>query len=771
MSQANWIEWFRDQPVPANAPRPFYRRLPPWLAWLSHWEAWLTFGLVMITFLSVAHSIESAHWVQDMPSIMLVSFLALLTGFVFSRIHINEVFLHLLAFLTGVPIVVGLALSYMGETSLQLGLAHFWSRFGDWIDVVRSGGITSDNMPFVTLVLALAWIASYLSSWAIFRWHNAWVALIPGGMGLLTNISYLPGQFSADFVVYLFGAMLLVMRVNFLNHERDWERRGIAVPRFLSVTLLNATLWIAVGLLILAWWVPLAGESKAISGAWNSAISPFNNASADWGRLFSSIDAKKEVPLHSLGSTLPLQGKVVLSDRVVAEADFQDQSNDGRNLVAARYDEYTAGGWKRGTRLQSDISPSGVRINGGETINKDIYKDRKDISVDIVVDTPNGVLLSVGQPLQSSIDGKADLINAGEAVDVGAIHPKNDLKRGDQYTTLGSISVAPEAKLRTAGTDYPDYVKNRYLQLPATLPQRVRDLAASWAGDANNAYDTAQAIENQLRGYTTTYDIPIVPPGHDAVDFFLFDTKRGYSDYQASAMVVLLRAAGVPARLATGYAVQEFDLSSHRYIVREKDADSWPEVYFPNYGWVEFSPFGGAPLVSRPFSGGTADDGSQDDPVIKSGSPSIFSGEGLDPECPDLPQDSGGTFKIKHPFNWLPVYLAFTLLVLLVLMGGIVRFAWEIGLRGLDPSARAWEKTQRLASWLRVPVRASQTPHEFAAELSRRTLLEEEPRIVADGYLRTRYGQKPLDQQSQARLNRAWVKVRNTLFKRLLRLK
>jgi transglutaminase-like putative cysteine protease len=771
MSQANWIEWFREQPVERERPKPFWQRLPPWVYTELQWDAWLTFGLVMMTFLSVAHSIEAAHWVAGMPSIMLVSFLALLTGFLFSRIRVHEVFLHLLAFLTGVPIVVGLVLSYMGETALGPGLAHFWSRFGDWIDVVRNGGITSDNMPFVTIVLALAWIASYLSAWAIFRWRNAWIALIPGGIGLLTNISYLPGQFSADFVVFLFGAMLLVMRVNLLNREHDWQRRGIVAPRYLTLTLLNATVWISLALLIVSWRVPLAGESRTLSSAWNTLVSPFSNASADWSRLFSSIDAKKEVPLHSFGPTLPLQGKVVLSDRVVAEVDFGDQSNEGRNLVAARYDEYTPDGWIRGPRLESDISQSGVRISDTQSVNSDIYKERKDVPVDVVVDTPDGVLLTIGQPLQSSIDGRADLIVAGQAVDVGAIRPKKDLKRGDQYTTVGSISVASEDELRKAGADYPDYVKTRYLQLPATLPQRVRDLAVQLTAGQSNAYDAAQAIESYLRQLPATYDIPIVPPGRDAVDYFLFDTKKGYSDYQASAMVVLLRAVGIPARLATGYAVQEFDLNTHRYVVREKDAESWPEVYFPQYGWVEFSPFGAAPLVSRPFSGATAQDQQPDNPALSGDFPGIFDNPGLDPDFPLLPDAAGGSFTLHQPFNWLPVYIGLTFLAVLILTGGVLRVAWEIGLRGLDPPSRTWEKTQRLARWLRIPMRDSQTPNEFAAAIARRTGLEEEPRTVARAYLWTRYGHKPLAKQEETALNRAWVRLRNRLFKRLVRMK
>ncbi|HLZ71586.1 MAG TPA: transglutaminase domain-containing protein, partial [Dehalococcoidia bacterium] len=733
MSQANWIEWFRDQPADVERPKPLWERLPPWA---TNWESWLTFAVVMLTFLSVARSIDSAHWVEGMPSLVMISFLALLTGFGLSKIKINELFLHLLAILTGVPVVVGFALSFMGETSLGPGLSHFWHRFGDWIDVIRTGGITTDNMPFVTIVLALTWIAAYLSAWAIFRWRNAWLALIPGGMGLLTNISYLPGQFSADFVVFLFGGMLLVMRVNLLNRVRDWQRRGIAVPQFLSLTLLNITVWIGIALLIVAWWVPLAGESRIFASAWNSLTSPLDNASADWSRLFNSIDAKREVPLHSLGATLPLQGKVTLSDRVVAEVDFGDQSNQGRNLVATRYDVYTPAGWKRGASEAGTIGPNGVSTADAPPVDKDVYKDRKAVPADVIVDTPNGVLLSIGQPLQASIDGRADVVNIGTVADVRAIHPKKDLKRGDQYTTVGSISVAPEEKLRAATTEYPDYIKQRYLQLPAELPQEVRDLAVNQSAAANNPYDKARAIEDYLRKFPNTYDIPIVPPGRDAVDVFLFDTKKGYSDYQATAMVVLLRAVGVPARLATGYSVQEFDLNTHRYIVREKDAESWPEVYFPEYGWVEFSPFAGAPLVSRPFTG--SDNGSQADesPDIKFGAP-IFAGP-FGPE--DIPGEGelGGAFKVHHPFNWLPVYLGLTLLAVLLICGGILRLAWEWGLRGLDAPVKTWEKTLRLARWTRLRPKANQTPNEFAGELTRRTSLEAEPRVVAESFARTR---------------------------------
>ena len=88
------------------------------------------------------------------------------------------------------------------------------------------------------------------------------------------------------------------------------------------------------------------------------------------------------------------------------------------------------------------------------------------------------------------------------------------------------------------------------------------------------------------------YDVSETPPGRDTVDYFLFDLQRGYFDYHASAMAVMLRTLGVPARVATGYVIDPLaqDGAENTYELTQKHAYAWPEVYFPGIGWVEFSP-------------------------------------------------------------------------------------------------------------------------------------------------------------------------------------
>ncbi len=150
---------------------------------------------------------------------------------------------------------------------------------------------------------------------------------------------------------------------------------------------------------------------------------------------------------------------------------------------------------------------------------------------------------------------------------------------------------ADELRAAETGTQLPQAELERYLQVPDTLPQRVRDLAASITRDAPTRYDKVLAIESWLMQNTEyTLDIPPLPPGADAVDHFLFEERRGFCEQIASAEVILLRLSGVPARLVSGYVPGERSFFSGTFEVRGSDAHAWTEIYYPGLGWVESDP-------------------------------------------------------------------------------------------------------------------------------------------------------------------------------------
>jgi hypothetical protein len=167
------------------------------------------------------------------------------------------------------------------------------------------------------------------------------------------------------------------------------------------------------------------------------------------------------------------------------------------------------------------------------------------------------------------------------------------------YQAVSAVSVAGEDMLRGSGQNYPDWVRERYLVLPESVPSRVLGLGRDLTGTAPTPYDRALAIERYLRTIPYSLDVPVPPPDRDVSDFFLFDLRRGYCDYYATAMVVLARAAGVPARLVTGFASGEYDPERSSFVVTAADAHTWVEVFFPGYGWIEFEPTAGRSPITR----------------------------------------------------------------------------------------------------------------------------------------------------------------------------
>jgi hypothetical protein len=128
-----------------------------------------------------------------------------------------------------------------------------------------------------------------------------------------------------------------------------------------------------------------------------------------------------------------------------------------------------------------------------------------------------------------------------------------------------------------------------YLSLPRGYSQRVRDLARVIAGDRARAYDQALALEAYLRALPYTYQVQPPPAAGDVVEQFLFDMRAGYCTYYASAMAVMARTLGIPARVAIGYATGEYDRASGAYLVRQSDAHAWPELYIDGR-WLPFEP-------------------------------------------------------------------------------------------------------------------------------------------------------------------------------------
>ncbi len=140
---------------------------------------------------------------------------------------------------------------------------------------------------------------------------------------------------------------------------------------------------------------------------------------------------------------------------------------------------------------------------------------------------------------------------------------------------------------------YTDYEK--YTRLPEDFPQRIKDLAGEVvqknAGENPSDLRIILSLSNYLRAtYPYDLDIPPFPDSRDSVDYFLFEQKRGYCEHFASALAVMLRSQGVPARFVTGYLPGEYNPLSGFYSIKNSDAHAWVEAYIPGFGWHAVDP-------------------------------------------------------------------------------------------------------------------------------------------------------------------------------------
>jgi len=167
-------------------------------------------------------------------------------------------------------------------------------------------------------------------------------------------------------------------------------------------------------------------------------------------------------------------------------------------------------------------------------------------------------------------------------------------QRNLSYTAYSVLPQYDPDALRNASTDYPDLIRRAYIDNFGRGPgigRRIVDRAREVTDNKENPYDKAVAIVEYLNSsYSYTLNIPETPSGTSPLAWFLFDTKAGHCEYFATATAVMLRAVGVPARVATGFRGGEWNEFGRFYTVRQDFSHVWVETFFPGHGWVIFDP-------------------------------------------------------------------------------------------------------------------------------------------------------------------------------------
>ncbi len=167
----------------------------------------------------------------------------------------------------------------------------------------------------------------------------------------------------------------------------------------------------------------------------------------------------------------------------------------------------------------------------------------------------------------------------------------DSLRGRTSYTAFSDISSPSEEDLRADSSNiYSPRIEQLYLQKPLRLDPRIGRLAREITHGASTPYDKARAIESYLKS-NFGYTLNLKPTEGDPLAEFLFEVREGHCEYFATAMAIMLRTLNIPARIVNGFQMGEYNDVNDVFTVRERDAHSWVEVYFPQTdSWVEFDP-------------------------------------------------------------------------------------------------------------------------------------------------------------------------------------
>jgi transglutaminase-like putative cysteine protease len=354
--------------------------------------------------------------------------------------------------------------------------------------------------------------------------------------------------------------------------------------------------------------------------------------------------------------------------------------------------------------------------------------------------------------------------------DVDSVSVDQMPQKGDSYGVGGIESTASADQLEAAGTNYPSYISDRYLELPTSVTGETRQLAQSVAGRARTPYEQAMDIQTFLREQYG-YDESIAGPakGQDAVDYFLFQEQKGYCEYFASAMVVMLRTLDVPARVVAGFREVPYDQEAGGYLYTEKQAHTWVEVYFPEYGWIPFEPTPGVSPFDHDNAPAALPEATETPESIE---PTPVATTAIEPTpTPSAAQvattntDDGGDGGTSLRD------IATIAGVVVALLAGILLFVvMKMRQAVIPPGERLYRRLVRASRRAGVLSTASTTPRELAVRLGD-AIPTTRPHsdTITQLYRKELYGRQALTPDDRDLGERAWRSLRGVLSMRWLR--
>jgi transglutaminase-like putative cysteine protease len=705
---------------------------------------WAALPIYLIMILIYPASLAQAGWVDLNAQFTYIAIAGAVLGTIVGNGRTRSRRATLLGAVAGTLTVVVFTIVATNGPSLHAKTVDLATHVNNWVTQIIAGESANDPSVFVLLLGATCWASAYVGAFALAREHRPWDAVVFSGICLTVNVSLALTSLYFDLILFTLLALVLLTRLHIVNLMERWERQNIVPAGEMDWRLLRGGLTWTLVLILMAFFTPRVAASELVTNAFNTFDAPYQRLQTEWQRFFAGVSGPSRLQGVSFSDSIRLGQAPNLGDRIV----FYVDAPAAHFWRAVTYDFYTGTGWRttETDRVDQVTPPTLARA-------------KMDATFDIVVPHTN-LLFGANEPAKVNVPFQFQ--TGDDRAYSTSVRAVNRNQAQGTYTTTSYVSIATKDELRKALTFYPTTIKTKYLQLPSSIPARVKDLAVQITATKVTPYDKAEAVETYLRNtYKYSTVVKSAPPGRDPVDYFLFDLKADFCEYFASSMVVLLREVGVPARVVEGFTSGSLD-ASNRYAVRELNAHAWVEAYFPGYGWIEFEPTPSELPFDRidTAAGATNPDGTPVNPNSRTDSQGLLGRDNTpDPGALGVgdtpPSGVGGDLsKTIDPRPGLVVLAA----LLLALFVGLVRF--EMRFRGLGTIDSAWGKTRLLGAYAGHAARPSQTPYEYADAMGREVPEVHEPlQTIARARVQERYSPTGATEAERDAAAAAWRKV------------
>jgi transglutaminase-like putative cysteine protease len=558
--------------------------------------------ILFLVLVATGQRLNNTHWAIGLGTATILSLIGVGLGLVLGFSRFRHGIVSWLTFGYSIPVVV-LALGsnlYSGISWLER-FASLSNRLADSIDLFIKNKPVQDTTLFVVFITLVFWIIGLFAGYAMARFGNFIGAVMPAGVVFVIIQLYDSGRGSNDtlLAVYFILALLFLGRLTFVQKRQLWKEQRVSILAESSTDLNIIITVVALACVFLVWLAPTSLKSFSnIKTAWEKFTHPMHDIEQNLGNAVAGLQGGgKPQPVEFFGDALSLGQKAAQGDTMFLQIRTPMANSTNRFYWRVRsYNFFLNDQWyaANGTRtlFYPDQAPIALANPEGST-GEFAFTG---LTTDLIV------LVTPARPVWVSVPAELSFLQAPQGkIDPIQFRSEAPVLAGDQYLVRAKVLEPTIHQLRNAGDIYPAWITDHYLQLPETLSPEIISLAQRITAHAKTSYDMAGAITRYLRSnitYASTVEQP--PAGQDPMDWFLFSSKRGFCNYSASAEVILLRAAGIPARLAVGFAQGEF-ITPDLYVVRMRDSHAWPEAYFPGVGWVEFEPTTSQAPLERPL--------------------------------------------------------------------------------------------------------------------------------------------------------------------------